>query len=163
MSLHGNNEREIISMQPTFHLSHFIIFFIDIYFRLRDRLPSLPLNFLLYFIIILQCIRTIVIDARFEHGTSASEAWCATNEPPHLRHIYVQLLKQPHVDSTNSAASYNYYCRTTTSWHYQIVRVNHWKEAKSQKCLWLTTEAYDKWKNVQSFVIYHNVRATFSD
>ena len=41
---------------------------------------------------------------------------------------------------------YNYYCRTTTSWHYQIVRVNHWKEAKSQKCLWLTTEAYDKWQ-----------------
>ena len=34
---------------------------------------------------ILQRTRTIVVDAGFEPGTSASEVWCATNEPPHLR------------------------------------------------------------------------------
>ena len=40
---------------------------------------------------ILQRIRIIVVDARFEPGTSAPEVWCATNEPPHLQmshHIY---------------------------------------------------------------------------
>ena len=33
---------------------------------------------------ILQRIRIIVGDAGFEPRTSASEVWCATNEPPHL-------------------------------------------------------------------------------
>ena len=33
---------------------------------------------------ILQHIRIIVGDARFEPGTSAPEVWCATNEPPIL-------------------------------------------------------------------------------
>ena len=33
---------------------------------------------------ILQRIRIIVVDAGFEPGTSASEVWSATNEPPHL-------------------------------------------------------------------------------
>ena len=33
---------------------------------------------------ILQRIRIIVGDARFETERSASEVWCATNEPPHL-------------------------------------------------------------------------------
>ena len=37
---------------------------------------------------ILQRIRTIVGDAGFEHGTSATEVWCATNEPPHLQLLY---------------------------------------------------------------------------
>ena len=36
---------------------------------------------------ILQCIRIIVGNAGFEPGTSASEVWCATNEPPHLLNL----------------------------------------------------------------------------
>ena len=38
-----------------------------------------------YYTMSLQRIRIIVGDAGFEPGTSASEVWCATNEPPYLR------------------------------------------------------------------------------
>ena len=37
---------------------------------------------------ILQRIRIIVGDAEFEPGTSASEVWRTTNEPPHLSNYY---------------------------------------------------------------------------
>ena len=40
---------------------------------------------------LLQRISNIVGDAGFELGTSASEVWCATNEPPHF------LVKPPHL------------------------------------------------------------------
>ena len=43
------------------------------------------LEFLQYDTMILQRPRIIVGDADFEPGTSASEVWRATNEPPHLK------------------------------------------------------------------------------
>ena len=45
--------------------------------------PPYP-EILLYYTMILQCPRIIVVDAGFEPGTSAPEVWRATNEPPHL-------------------------------------------------------------------------------
>ena len=39
---------------------------------------------------ILQRIRIIVGDAGFEPGASASEVWCATNEPPHRIEVIVR-------------------------------------------------------------------------
>ena len=45
--------------------------------------PPFP-EILLYYTMILQCPRIIVVEAGFEPGTSAPEVWRATNEPPHL-------------------------------------------------------------------------------
>ena len=61
--------------------------FLKIFFCLRGRLPSLPWDFLLYFTMILQRLRIVLVDAGFEPGTSAPEVWCATNEPPPLNAI----------------------------------------------------------------------------
>ena len=41
---------------------------------------------------ILQHIRITVVDAGFEPGTSATEVWCAANEPPHLQIFYESAL-----------------------------------------------------------------------
>ena len=46
--------------------------------------PLYP-EFLQYYTMILQRPRIIVGDAGFEPGTSASEVWCTSNEPPHLQ------------------------------------------------------------------------------
>ena len=61
--------------------------FLKFFFCFRGRLPSLSGDFLLYFTMILQRMRIIVLDAGFEPGTYALEVWCATNEPPHLQII----------------------------------------------------------------------------
>ena len=60
---------------------------------------SLYLVFLLYYAMILQRIRIIVGDVKFEPRTSTPEVWCTTNEPPHLKRattspfmIYVGML-----------------------------------------------------------------------
>ena len=59
--------------------------FLTFFFCFRGRLLSLSGDFLLYFTMILQRMRIIVLDAGFEPGTYALEVWCATNEPPHLQ------------------------------------------------------------------------------
>ena len=40
-----------------------------------------------YCTMILQRIRITVVDAGFEPGTSATEVWLTTNEPPHLQNV----------------------------------------------------------------------------
>ena len=42
---------------------------------------------------ILQRIRIIVGDARFEPRTSAPEVWCSTNKPTHLQDTYLRTQK----------------------------------------------------------------------
>ena len=49
--------------------------------------PLYP-EILQYCTMILQRIRIIVVDAGFEPGTSATEVWRTTNEPPHLHWYY---------------------------------------------------------------------------
>ena len=82
MSLSSLTKRPCLLSQYFFYIS---------FFCLRGRFPSLPWDFLLYFTMILQRIRIIVVDAGFEPGTSAPEVWCAVNKPPHL------LNKPPHL------------------------------------------------------------------
>ena len=60
--------------------------FLDLFLCLMGRFTSFSGDFLHYFTMILQRIRIIVGDARFEPGTSASEVWCATNVLPHLQY-----------------------------------------------------------------------------
>ena len=58
-------------------------FFVS-FFGLRWRFPPHYHEFLQYDTMILQRSRIMVGDAGFKPGTSASEVWSATNEPPHL-------------------------------------------------------------------------------
>ena len=66
--------------------------FILFIFCLRGRFPFLFWDFLVCFTMILQHIRIILGDTWFEPGNSASEVWCATNEPPHHPRATTSLL-----------------------------------------------------------------------
>ena len=62
-----------------------VIFFVCLYFfYLGGGFPLYP-EILQYYTIFLQRIRIIVVDAGFEPGTSATEVWRTSNEPPHLQ------------------------------------------------------------------------------
>ena len=70
------------------------ISFFVYFFGLRWRLPLYP-EFLRYNTMILQRPRIIVGDAGFYPGTSVSEVWRATKEPPHLQMpIFIQILQR---------------------------------------------------------------------
>ena len=73
------------------------LFFLLSFFCPRGRFPSLPWDFCTLFTMILQRIRIIVGDAGFEPGTSASEVWCTSNEPPHLLNEPPHLLMSHHI------------------------------------------------------------------
>ena len=60
--------------------------FLQYFFCRKGRFPSLPGDFQHYFTMILLRFRIFVVDTGFEPGTSTSEVWCATNEPPHLQY-----------------------------------------------------------------------------
>ena len=62
---------------------YFVCFLFVCFFASGGGSPLYP-EFLLYETMILQRSRIIEGDAGFEPGTSASEVWRATNEPPHL-------------------------------------------------------------------------------
>ena len=63
-----------------------IIFFVVYFLASGGGSPLYPEIF--YSItMILQRIRIIVVDTGFEPGTTATEVWRTTNEPPHLHQI----------------------------------------------------------------------------
>ena len=70
-----------------------VILFLKIFFVSGVGFPFYPeISYISVFTMILQCIRIIVGDAGFEHGTSAPEVMCVTNEPPHLVITHKQYL-----------------------------------------------------------------------
>ena len=76
----------ILSMyrQYRYYFCHGKSFFsLYLFLALGGGFPLYP-EFLQYDTMILHRPRIIVGDAGFEPGTSASEVWRATNEPPHL-------------------------------------------------------------------------------
>ena len=90
----------------------FFLLFLDLFLpQGYSRFPSLSWDFLLYFTMILQRIKIIVVDAGFEPGTSAPEVWCATNEPPHSR-------------------SYFYQSWNISTWHEGWTLYRKWRELK---------------------------------
>ena len=62
---------------------HRIFFFKSLFLTSGGGSPLYP-EFLQHDTMILQRSRIMVGDAGFKPGTSASEVWRATNEPPHL-------------------------------------------------------------------------------